>query len=62
VDFNEDYFAILWDAMIDFMVGDVPYDTWKAKQLALKTASNEVARAAQLIGVFDSCELRKEAE
>lgn len=62
VDFNEDYFAILWDAMIDFMAGDVPYDTWKVKQQSLKTASNEVARAAELIGVFDSCELATKEE
>ena len=62
VDFNDDYFTILWDAMIDFMAGDVPYDTWKVKQALLKDAGNELARAAELIGVYDSCELGKTEE
>jgi len=57
VDFDEDYFSILWDTMIDFMSGDVPFETWKRKQKMLKDASNEVARNAKLVGVFQSCVL-----
>ena len=60
VRFNDDYFSILWDAMIDFMSGDVPYSVWKNKQNMLKSASNEIARAAVPLGVFDSCVIAKE--
>lgn len=57
VRFNDDYWSILWDAMIDFMSGDVPYETWKVKQTLLKNASVEVARSAELIATVDSCVL-----
>ena len=60
VKFNDDYFSILWDTMIDFLAGDVPYSVWKSKQARLKDASNEVARAAVPLGVFDSCVIAKE--
>lgn len=59
VRFNCEYFSILWDTMIDFMAGDVPYDAWKVKQTLLKNASNEISRAAELIGVVDSCVVAK---
>ena len=55
VQFDEDYFAILWDCMVDFMAGDVPYSTWRLKQARLANASREVARNAELIGTYDSC-------
>lgn len=57
VDFNDAYWSVLWDAMVNFMAGDVPYEKWKVKQQQLKIASDEVARSAQLIGVFDSCKI-----
>lgn len=53
--FDEAYFSILWDCMVDFMSGDVPYDVWRLKQMRLADASREVARNAELIGTFDSC-------
>ena len=55
VHFDDDYFSILWDCMVDFIAGDVPFDIWKSKQQRLADASREVARNAQLIGTFDSC-------
>lgn len=55
VQFDEDYFSILWDCMVDFMAGDVPYDIWKLKQKRLADASREVARNAIPIGTYDSC-------
>jgi len=58
VHFDEAYFAILWDVMIDFMAGDMPFEAWKAKQDMLRAAGTEVARKAELIGVFDSCVLK----
>jgi hypothetical protein len=55
VQFDEEYFSILWDCMVDFMAGDVPYGTWKLKQKRLADASREVARNAIPLGTFDSC-------
>lgn len=57
VQFDEDYFSILWDCMVDFMAGDVPYSTWSAKQERLAAASREVARNAIPLGTFPSCRL-----
>lgn len=58
VDFDDNYWSILWDSMIDFMDGDVPYEKWKVKQQLLKNASNEIARSAKLLGVFESCVIK----
>ena len=58
VQFDEDYFTLLWDCMVDFMAGDVPYDVWKAKQQRLVDASREVARNAIPLGTFESCVLQ----
>lgn len=55
VHFDDSYFTILFDAMTDFMAGDVPYDVWKVKQALLADASREVARNAVLLGTFESC-------
>jgi hypothetical protein len=55
VEFDETYFSLMWDCMVDFMAGDVAYGAWSAKQAKLSEASREIARKAQLIGVFDSC-------
>ena len=58
VHFDESYFSILWDCMIDFIAGDVPYNVWQAKQARLADASREVARRAELIGTYESCVVR----
>lgn len=55
VQFDDEYFSIMWDCMIDFMAGDVPYSTWRLKQQRLAAASREVARNAIPLGTFDSC-------
>jgi len=55
VQFDEAYFTLLWDCMVDFMAGDVPYDIWKVKQERLAAAGREVARNAIPIGTFESC-------
>ena len=57
VQYDEDYFSILWDCMVDFMAGDVPYSTWRLKQERLANASREVARNAIPLGTFESCAL-----
>jgi len=57
VQFDHDYFAIMWECMIDFMSGDVPYSEWCVKQKRLADASREVARNAIPIGTYDSCAL-----
>ena len=58
VHFDDNYWSILWDAMVDFMVGDVPYGIWKVKQTRLADAGAEVARKAELVGSFESCVLQ----
>ena len=55
VQFDEDYFTLLWDCMVDFMAGDVAYDRWKPKQQRLADASREVARNAIPLGTYESC-------
>lgn len=57
VQFDEDYFSILWDCMVDFMAGDVPYSLWRTKQARLANASREIARAAIPLGTYESCVL-----
>lgn len=57
VQFDERYFSILWDCMIDFMAGDVPHDKWRVKQKRLAEASKEVARNAIPLGTFPSCRI-----
>ncbi len=60
VQFDEAYFTLLWDCMVDFMAGDVPYDIWQAKQERLAAASAEVARNAIPVGTFQSCVISKD--
>ena len=55
VQFDEDYFTLLWDCMVDFMAGDVPFHLWKQKQARLVEASREVARNAIPLGTYESC-------
>lgn len=55
VEFDEEYFALMWDCMVDFMAGDVPFDVWRAKQQRLADASKEIARKAIPVGTFESC-------
>ena len=57
VQFDEAYFSILWDCMVDFMAADVPYHVWKSKQERLIAASREVARNAIPVGTFASCKI-----
>jgi hypothetical protein len=54
VQFDEEYFSIMWDCMIDFMAGDVPYELWRLKRDRLADASREVARNALPLGSFES--------
>jgi len=57
VQFDEDYYSILWDCMVDFMAGDVPYHIWRLKRDRLADANREVARNAIPLGTFESCVL-----
>lgn len=58
LEFDESYFTLLWDCMVDFMAGDVPYSVWQVKQAKLAAANAEVARSAQHIGTYESCVIR----
>ena len=57
--FDDDYFSVLWDCMVDFMAGDVSYEVWRIKQAKLAAASREVARNAIPLGTFASCMLEQ---
>ena len=59
VQFDDDYFSVLWDCMVDFMAGDVSYEVWRIKQAKLAAASREVARNAIPLGTFASCMLEQ---
>lgn len=62
VEFDDAYWSILWDTMVNFVIGDMPYAHWQEQQLILKRASETVAKNAKLLCVVDSCTVAAESE
>ena len=59
VRFNEIYWNLLWEMVVDFKLGDIPFDHWQRKKLVLKQASEEIARSAEHIATVQSCCVKK---
>ena len=60
VRFNETYWNLLWEMVVDFKLGDIPFDHWMRKKMVLKKASEEIARSAEHIATVQSCCVKKE--
>ena len=59
VHFSQDLWDILWEVIVDFVIGDRPYEVWAAKRDRLTRACKEAARSATLVAVVQSCSLIK---
>ena len=55
VKFDDAYWRLLWDMVVDFRAGDVDYYQWSLKRDMVKRASEEIAKKATLVQVVQSC-------
>ena len=55
VKFDENYWKLLWDMVVDFRAGDVDFYQWKLKRDRVKRASEQIAKSATLVQVVQSC-------
>ena len=60
VRFNVTYWNLLWEMVVDFKLGDIPFEHWERKRMTLKKASEEIARSAEHIATVQSCCVQKE--
>ena len=55
VRFDEEYWRLMWDMVVDFRAGDVDYYQWSLKRDRVKRASEKIAKNATLVQVVQSC-------
>ena len=58
VKFDEEYWKLVWDMVVDFRAGDVGYHQWCLKRDRVKRASEKLAKEATLVQVVQSCSLK----
>ena len=55
VHFDDHYWTMLWDLILDFKAGDIPFEHWVQKRNIVASAGERLARKATLVQVVQSC-------